>query len=165
MKKILSILLLAIIVSSCSSSVLMLQGNYPKVRHYKETSKTTDEVWANIVDWFFETETPISLIDKESGIIVSGRIPLRLNTVEESNGQPAHSSAYCVVGEEPNLDVVGFVSSITGTMMARVRQNGDKTFVQVTLSDLECRSSSFQYIEIKSTGRFEQQWLKYITSK
>ena len=164
MKRLVIICVCALFLSSCSPSVLLLQGNYPRYNYTIETTISADKVWDNIIDWFFNTETPIVLLDKDSGIIVSGAISLRSKSVEESNGLLPDKDAYCLIAEDPNVDIC-YTSNITGVLMARVVTNNDKTFVKVALSNIECRNTSYQYIEAKSTGVFEKKWLKNITAE
>ena len=102
-----------------------------------------------------------SLIDKNSGIIISGNIPLRGCSTCEINGQIGDTSKYIVLpsGTMSYTDV-----RVSGKVMVRVKNNGGKATISVFLGDIECRVGQ-SYIEAKSTGAFEQKWLNYITNK
>ena len=167
MKKVLLLVLVSVSLSSCSSSMLLLQGEYPRYNYSIETTLSKDDVWDNIVDWFFDQQISISLIDKQSGIIKSGTISLIDVSAEESDGKPIAPEAYCVFAGDSFWEWDHIISSITGSVMARVVQNEEKTIVRVILADLECcsRKDTNRYIEVKSTGVFEKSWLERMTKQ
>ena len=161
MKKIIILLVILATLSSCASTRLL--GEYPSQAYSATTSKSAEEVWNNIIDWFFSTKTPISLIDKASGIITSSKISLRASTTDEFNSAPRYKSKYVVVPE----GIDPYHMFISGRVMARVKSEGDKTKVSVFLSDLECipQMGEIRYFEVKSIGTFEYQFVKYITNE
>lgn len=160
MKKVLLLSMIIVWCCSCSSS-LYLTGEYNTQHYSTETSRTVGEVWNNIVDWFFETQTPISLIDKDSGIITSGKISLRGSHTYEMEGKPDNVSKFIVL---PSGASFYSDARISGRVMARVKSDNGKTKISVFLGDIECTVGQ-SYIEAKSTGVFEQNWLKYISRK
>jgi hypothetical protein len=161
MKKII-IAVLAIMVCNSCGTTLWLTGEYKTTSYSIETSKSEDVIWSNIVDWFFETQTPIELIDKDSGIITSGRISLRSSSTYEINNQPGDVSKYVVL---PNGTMNYTDMRVYGRVMARVKSGNGKTKISVFLGDIECVIGNSSYIEAKSLGTFEQNWLKYISNK
>lgn len=160
MKRLVVICACALFLSSCSPSVLLLEGKYKEGNYSIETAKDKDSIWDNIVDWFFDQQLSISLIDKESGIIASGTISLLPQSAEEQRGEPSDPKAYCVVASDPYYLWPKYVGNITGSIMARVRQDDDSTIVSVQIANLECSNSNNRYIEVKSTGVLEKKLLK-----
>lgn len=161
MKKIILAVLAIAACCSCGTT-LCLTGEYPTISHSVKTSKPKDAVWANIVDWFFETQTPIELIDKESGIISSGKISLRSSSTYEINNQPGNISKYVVL---PSGTMNYTDLRVYGRVMARVKSENGNTTISVFLGDIECLIGASSYVEAKSLGTFEQMWLKYISNK
>ena len=155
------ILLLTIVIYSSCSPSMRLVGQYNIVPYSIDTNKSVETIWNNIVDWFFETQTPISLIDKDSGIITSSKIPLLDNTTYEINGQPDITTNYIVI---PNGAMNYTDIRVHGRIMARVKLENGKTRISVFLGDIECMRGQ-SYIEAKSIGTFEKNWLKYISNK
>lgn len=160
MKRLVVICACALFLSSCSPSTLLLKGEYANGNYSMKTSKDKDSIWENIIDWFFDQQLSISLIDKESGIIASGTISLLPQSAEERYGKPSNPEAYCVVAADPYYLWPNYVGNVAGSIMARVRQDDDSTIVSVQLANLECRNSSNRYIEVKSTGVLEKKLLK-----
>ena len=156
MKRLLYCIVCFYVCTSCSITNYALTGSYPSYTYSATTSQSSEEIWSKVIDWFFNTETPIALIDKASGIIISKSISLRSNSTSEVNGQPGNKNAYCVV---PNVEQA---SRILGTLMIRVKTEGDKTKIQVSLGDLRCEYGNYAVVDIKSLGTFERQMLKHI---
>ena len=161
MKKLLFAVLVIAMCSSCGTT-LWLTGKYNAESYSIETSKPAETVWNDIVDWFFFTQTPIELIDKESGIIISGNISLRNNYTYEINEQPGETSKYVVI---PNGAMNYRDMRVYGRVQARIKAENGKTRISVFLGDLECIVGTSTYIEAKSLGTFEKKWLKYISNK
>ena len=160
MKKI-TLILVIYLCCSCSST-LWLTGEYPTKYHSIETNKSVDVIWGNVIDWFFETQTPIELIDKNSGIITSGKISLKGSSTYEINNQPGNISKFVIL---PEGSINYTDMRVTGRVMARIKNENGKTKISVFLGDLECVIGPSTYVEAKSLGTFEQNWLKYISSK
>lgn len=161
MKKIIYALVLCMFLSSCATPMLL--GEYPSNAYTITTNKSINDVWDNVVDWFFSTQTPIALIDKDSGIITSGKISLRSFATDERNKAPRDKNQYVVIPEDWTPE--GLI--INGKVTGRVKREGEKTKVSVFLGDLECipMIGTVRSVEIKSTGVFENKWLEYVVSK
>ena len=122
-------LALSMCLFSCSS-VKTLQGYYENT-YTIESSKSFDEVWDNVIDYFAQNAIPISMMEKDSGLIISTKVSVP-QTVEV-NGKPYDPNAFVVV---PNYNIKN-IATATMTFNVRVRKYDEKIKVTVTTSDVQ----------------------------
>lgn len=165
------LLLTSLILTSCAT--LKLKGEYPDSSHFsKETNMNYEEVWAKVIDYFSITGMPITTIDKTSGLICS-RVSFINSYTREVKGKPLDKNAYVVIPTvrsylgnilEPKAKLTG-AWEMTGFWNVRIKTNGDKTIVNINMTDLHCTYNNTSRIPIKSTGIFEKSLLQYLTKE
>ena len=139
MKKLFSlvaVLLLAIMVNSCSPTIYPLRGNYELISSIT-TSTPYDKVWNNVIDFFAENNIPIGTLSKDSGIITATNISLdeKVVSYENKDGVIVNSNAWFVVPYFSGVNVVG--ARATCSFNVRVRQLEDGNVrIQVNISNL-----------------------------
>lgn len=156
-------LALSMCLFSCSS-VKTLQGYYENT-YTIESSKSFDEVWDNVIDYFAQNAIPISTMEKDSGLIISKDVSVS-QTVEK-DGKPFNPNAFVVI---PDYNIKNLPDA-TMTFNVRVRKYDDKIKVTVTTFDVQGyywhgNAMSMviykQPIEGKSTGVFERRLAELI---
>lgn len=176
-KTLLFVLLLPVVLSSCSS-MIKLVGNYPSPNQYGETKLSYDDAWSKVIDYFAVCGIPITTIDKSSGLIVASKMSfVNVYTREDNRGNLIDSSAYVVIPTvrggfgnilEPNALISGRWEMV-GDWNLRLKNEGDKTSINVNLLNLNCfyGNSGFMStkIPIKSTGVFEKKMIEYLKIK
>ena len=97
MKLVIKILVLTLCITSCTATkTIPLQGNYPTTPMIFTSEKSFDKVWDNLVDVFAQKGLSIKIIDRSSGLIVSGKALLSA-TMEDKNGKPKNPDAFIAV--------------------------------------------------------------------
>ena len=90
MKKIFGLFLLCttMMLSSCSTPMLALKSSYP-ITNSVETETTYNKVWGNVIDFFAMNNIPISVLEKDNGIIVAPNVSIgeTLVTMEDEYGK------------------------------------------------------------------------------
>ncbi len=161
--------IVALFLCSCSTQNYSIKGNY-SVTNSVETSTSYEQVWANVVNFFAENNIPITIIDKESGIITANRVTLaatELVSPEDKNGQLKYKDAWFVMPCQTNV-IYGRVESNFNVRVLK-KENG-KTSIRINLGVLSCypivryrSAATFQMVEqemrtpvaCRSTGKFE----------
>ena len=169
--------LIVLIVTFSSCAPLKLVGNYPIPNHFAESALSFDEVWSKVIDYFAITGTPITTIEKQSGIIVSSKMSFVNNyTREDKKGNLINPEGYVVIPTvrgrfgnilEPSSLITGNWTMV-GDWNVRVKSEGEKTIINVNLTNVQCfytapgayGRSQTSRIPIKSTGRFESNLLE-----
>lgn len=163
-----------LMVSGCSS--IRLKGTYPGSHFSTETDLGYEEVWNKVIDYFAMNGIPISVIDKNSGLIVSSNVDFVNTCTREVDGKPLDADAYVVIptvrGGFGNILTPNSSSwDILGQWNVRIKDNNGKTSVSINMVKLDCihrtRSlyggSTEEKIPVKSTGVFENRLLQYFT--
>lgn len=169
-KSIFMMMLLASVMCfhSCATfQIEPLQGEYSSGKSV-ETDKSVDEVWESLIDYFAMSAAPISLIDKESGLIVSERATC--SATVERNGKPLDSSAYVII---PDYFRNSWTTSplaphflvSTASFSVRVKPVDGKTLIYVNLYGMRVFSerSNESWGYGSSTGVFEKELLKFLS--
>ena len=82
------VLMVGVVSYSCTPVKYAIQGSYQPATSVV-TSKSFDNVWNNVIDFFAENNLPIEILEKDSGLIVSNNIKVGDNLVtwEDENGK------------------------------------------------------------------------------
>lgn len=161
MKKIILVLL---ILSSCAPKVIPLKGSYSNGNFQQVTNKPKDAVWDNIIDLFAQRGLPIKLIDRSSGLIVSGETILTW-TYENKKGELVKPDADVVIAQvyDPGANKVIKPASVSGEWNIRIKDAGNgRTSINVNLvspkyiSALGKTPTLFTPGVLQSTGNFER---------
>lgn len=100
MKKALSFLTVAFLMSACHSIVYTpLKGNYPS-DYTIVFNKPADEVMTNIIEYCLKNNISLKVIDRKNGLIMSEPYKINSFTFESPVGIPEDSSARVIVGRE-----------------------------------------------------------------
>lgn len=169
--KLLSITVVAFIITSCSPKVYNLQGNYPSKS--REVNLNFETVWSKTVDFLTTKEVPIKLIDKSTGLITTENINLtNVHSVESEIGEPKRKDSYVVVGRVSNIQIYSY--SMKGAWTLRVTKVSDsKTLISLILSNASAfvrghvpfgGDNETVYIPISSTGVFENELFDFISN-
>lgn len=120
--------------TSCQYKVVPLKGAYSNGNFEAYSEKSKEQVWDNIIDFFAKNGISIRIIDKSSGLIISGSTRLSW-TYEDKNGKPANSSSWVVIqklidpGSKKPVNPLG----IYGEWNIRIKEQNGKTLVNVNL--------------------------------
>lgn len=177
--KIFTLLLLAtILLPSCGSYKPIFMGTYPQSMRTEETSKSVDEVWSKVIDFFASEGIAINIIDKSSGLITSERTPFtEMTTEEDGKGNLINPNAYIVAvplaggfGNKLPLDNGRY--NITASWNVRVKNIDGKTSITVNVVNLTgsyqnptskfSSSGTIVPVQVKSTGVFEESILNLL---
>lgn len=171
MRRIIVVLVALIIIglTSCGYKIVPLKGDYPQTPIVFKSDKSFDKVWDNIIDLFAQTGVPIHLVDRSSGLIISGvtNIPW---SFENKSGDLINKSAYIAlvkyIDKGNNKPVKPF--EITGKWNIRIKDIGEgRTSVNINLHELSGSGDQFNAairnkktrsfsINGKTTGNFEK---------
>lgn len=149
---------------SCAAYQLeTLQGKYSSGMSV-ETDKPVDEVWEKVIDYFAMSAAPISLIDKESGLIVSERV-ICPATIER-NGKPFSTGAFVVIPDyysaSGSMAKPRYWSLVaTANFNVRIKVTNRKTLIYVNLYGMRVYDSQTNrdWGYGASTGVFEEDLL------
>lgn len=175
MKKFIVALCIVGVITACSP--MKLTGVYPSTNHFGYSDNSYEQVWAKVIDYFAIAGIPITTIDKSSGIIVSSKVSFLNFYTREVKGVPLDPNAYVVIPTvrggfgnilEPTAVITGDWTMV-GDWNVRIKESGGKIMVNVNLMNLDCYYTtsglygSTTKVPIKSTGKFEQELLDYLT--
>lgn len=168
MKKFIIIMVVGIILSSCSTSKSILSQNYGAQKTFT-TNKSFDHVWDNVIDIFAENGITVTNMEKASGFIAANGIEFNDHyTVENKKDKHYNPDAYFVI---PNgkFDT----AKVTASFNVRVRQNEDNTVtVSINLPNLTATTykrdiwlgiPTIKNVDVASTGVFEQMLFDIIS--
>src|SRR5690349_8549429 len=96
MEKLLSIIILSVTIVSYAPKVYNLKGSYPAPPIIYHSEQSFEKVWSNVIDLFAQKGIPIQLVDKSSGLIISGTSSL-IWSFEDKNGSLTKKDAWVVL--------------------------------------------------------------------
>ena len=168
MPKILLTLLTLTVLSGCGAKTIPIKGSYIQSPFSISTDKSFENVWDKIIDLFVLKGYSIKIVDKNSGLITSERVIVKV-TVEKKNKELLDSKAFIVVPQiyEPGPNRYTPItknSDITGEWNIRIRTVQGKTVVDVNVVNLKYQFHDTYYrtyreeilSNYKSTGVFER---------
>lgn len=136
MKKMIPFFLFTLVIS-CTPKVTPLKGIYPTppIIHYSE--KPFDQVWGNIIDIFAQSNIPIDILDKSSGLITSKVTRLKW-AIEGKDGTLSTKNAEVVLRREVDRGNRKLIKPayVTGTWNIRVKEENGRTVINVNLHEL-----------------------------
>jgi hypothetical protein len=158
-------LILSFLFAGCIGyKVVPLKGTYTDGNFEAYSDKSINEVWDNIFDFFARSGITIRIIDKSSGLIISGTTALKWS-YENPKGVLYHPDAWVAVFKtiDPNSKKPIGLVSVTGEWNIRIKPQGERTLINVNLVSpsytsvaLERNNTVFKKGEIQSTGVFEK---------
>lgn len=165
MKILFFILLLA--VSSCGVKSYPIKGTYLDKPYETTVTKTKEQVWERIIDFFATTGISIKLIDRGSGLIMSEKSELKWS-YEKPNGALDDPTAWVVVprmidkaSNQPYRNV-----KVTGDWNIRIKEADGKTTINVNLVNINSvapvygmwavEANNMAISGTRSTGVFEK---------
>jgi hypothetical protein len=170
MKKML--FLASFLIASCSTSLKIIQpqGKYPAPPIITTSSKSFDQVWDGIIDFFAQNGVPIKIIDKSSGLIISEQNKLKWS-YEKPDGSLYLPSAYAVLPKimKPMSSTSWYSpENVTGEWNVRIKKMSDgTTSINVNLYNIQAMFGRTYYseylhtiiepvkVDAKTTGNFE----------
>jgi hypothetical protein len=169
------ILGLCILWSGCGAAAYPLNGEYTKTHFESTSTKSKDQIWSSVLDFFIEKGIIIKVMDKSSGYILSEPFSL-LNsyTREYENGKPIDKNAAIVIGDiSEGLTSKKNPHLLTANVSVRLIEKEGQTNISISLLDLKCQYYSIRQnrqenitntinTPAKSTGVFENQLLSAI---
>ena len=159
-------LLFVVCLSSCyvPSKIIPLKGTYSDGNFEEYSDKSKDEVWDNIIEFFAKSGVTIRIIDRSSGLIISGTTALTW-TYEDTKGVPVKKDAYVVIQKviDGNTKKPIRPIMVTGEWNIRIKEKDGKTLINVNLVNPSYQSSAtdnvptiFKKGAIQSTEVFER---------
>jgi hypothetical protein len=146
-----------------------LKGTYPTSPIIYSSNKAFDKVWGNVIDLFAQSNIPINIIDKSSGLIISKETRLRW-AIEGKDGTLSTKNAEVVLRREINRGNRKLIKPdfVTGTWNIHVKEENGETLINVNLHELKghkgeyfaatARSKAYTYnLGGQTTGVFEQR--------
>jgi len=168
---ILSFLILAAVLNSCTLPNYALKGQYSDVPFEVKTKSSKEEVWSKIIDLFATKGLAIKVIDKSSGLITSEPVSFKdSHTREDKNGKLIDKNAFVVIGNFKDMFGQG-PQVINGDWNIRIKEVNGETVINVNLVNLKCQyitpanrynSEHILNLPIKSTSVFEKIIADYI---
>ena len=157
------ILLVLFLFQSCVSSK-RLKRDYPRSGYTFTSKHGYDLTWDKILDYFQRTGTPVSNIDKASGVIVSNDVSfMKGYGYEKTFGRD--KDAYVILPRRKGHDP----AKITGTINVRLRSDNTITVGIYNLTAESRNASALDnqfrfYPDIASTGKFEKEMEAFINN-
>lgn len=152
-------------LSSCSSDVFPVKGNYPPAPIFHFSDRSYDEVWDKLVDFFAQKGYSISLLDKASGIIISGNHRFDA-TIEKKEGGLEDPEAFIVVPKTSSINSLQLVAvsggqydskkkiSVTypvyGEMNVRIKKTNSGTSINTNIVNVYYESIGSNKIIVKN---------------
>lgn len=169
MKATLALIISLSLLYSCTVSK-GISGTYQKGPYEVTTSKSLDDAWGIVIDQFANHGYPISVIDKNSGIISSGVLDFSdLSTSENSKGAIQNLGAYIVI-ENYQDPFRQYRTEVEGQWNVRVKEINGNTIVRINIVNLRASQINnhnnlrVAVLEARSTGNFEKDLAELITS-
>lgn len=165
-------LLVMPLLAACGVSSYSLKTNYTPTTSI-ETSTDYDEVWNNVVDFFATNNLPISVLEKDSGLIAASNVNIAASfvTAEDKNGRPINPHAWFIMPYQKNF----YMGKVTCSFNVRVKKTqSGTTHISINLGGItgyrcikyfnallltETTEWEQSPTQCESTGRFESDLL------
>lgn len=169
MLRILTFTLLAFTYFGCAPKVYTLKGSYPAPPIIYHTDKSFEQVWSNVIDLFAQKGIPIQLVDKSSGLIISGPATLTWS-FEDKTGKLFKKDAWVVlpkVIDRGNNKIIK-PYAVYGSWNIRIKVDSGKTAINTNLYNISAgyglvgsypmnkTPGTTPIMDGKSTGEFEK---------
>lgn len=157
---------ISLFLLSCESTKMVpLKGKYSDGNFVAYSDKSKEKIWDNIIDFFAKNGLSIRIIDKSSGLIISGTTSLDW-TYENKNGALVHSDAWVVIAKTQYISKTIEVGRVIGEWNIRIKEENGKTSININLVNpsyyyknatvATANPTSFKSGYCKSTGKFEE---------
>lgn len=165
MNKFLLLVLIAFLFNSCAPKVYTLKGSYPAPPIVYHSDQPFEKVWSNLIDLFAQNGIPIQLVDKSSGLIISGAASLTWS-FEDKTGVLVKKDAWVVLPkiiDRGNNKVIK-PNNVYGSWNIRIKDDSGKTSINTNLYNISASygslaayaKNSITIADGKSTGIFEK---------
>lgn len=135
-------------------------------KEFKDTftsTKTKEEVWSKLIEFFAKSGSGIKVIDKSSGLIVTEKTDFEgTYTVQNEEGFLLDKDALLVCSHYSYINDVS-PNKVLGNWNVRVFEENGKTLVNVNITNVDAKYlpenpySPYQKFECKTTGLFEKR--------
>jgi hypothetical protein len=166
--RLIAALFLTTLIVSCTYKTVPLKGKYSDGNFEAYSDKSKDQVWENIIDFFSKKGLSIKIIDRSSGLIVSGESVLPWS-YEDKNGKVEKKDAWVVIQKiiDPGTRKPIMPFRVTGEWNIRIKEKDGKTLIAINLVNPSYASSGaygspsktptmFEQGTLQSTGNFEK---------
>lgn len=165
MCKFLSVILFTLLVTSCAPKIYTLKGAYPSPPIVYQSDKNFETIWSNVIDLFAQKGIPIQLVDKSSGLIVSGSAALTWS-FEDKMGSLLKNDAWVVIPKmiDKGNNKLLKPYAVYGTWNIRIKPDGSKTSINTNLYNISAvytnpaayTKPAMSIADGRSTGNFEK---------
>jgi hypothetical protein len=165
MNKLLTLIFISVMLASCAPKVYTLKGAYPAPPIVYNSEKNFETVWSNVIDLFAQKGIPIQLVDKSSGLIVSGSATLTWS-FEDKIGNLVKTDAWVVLPKMIDKGNNKLIKpyAVYGSWNIRIKTDGSKTSINTNLYNISAVYSNpaaytkpaMAISDGRSTGNFEK---------
>src|SRR6476620_6583690 len=129
----------SLLVMGCDNKVIPLQNTYQDKSYEFSVPSAKDKVWTELIDLFHTKGVAIKTIDKKEGVITTENTSfLNSYSWEDKNGGLTNPNAFVVCSKvrgtftfPPSLKP----DSVTGQLTVLLKEESDKTFVSIGLTN------------------------------
>lgn len=140
MKKMVFVFIILFQTVGCVPKIYPLKGIYPDKPFEGISSSPKEKVWDRVIDFFSQNGLSIRIIDKSSGLIISGATVLSA-TNEDNFGMLLNKKASVVYNQiyDPGTRKIMKPTSVAGEWNVRIKDSeGGKTIINVNLVNVVC---------------------------
>ena len=145
--------------------MIPLKSDYSKIEKTFVSKYNREETWSKLLDVLVQTETPLDIVDKSSGLLVSKQVDMsKLYTYEDDKGSMVDGSKMVVASRYKTAGMPIHPQTITGTWNVRMTDTNNQVTVTTNLINVKANTvtggSNNPYAvtipyDVKSTGVFE----------
>ena len=155
---------LIVLATSCTPKAYPLKGTYTNGNFEAYSEKSKDAVWDNIIEFFAKNGISIRIIDRSSGLIVSGETELTWS-FENKKGELENKDAWVAIYRlyDPGSRQTYKPYLVTGEWNIRIKEQNNKTLININLVNPTYTrvmtspvKTTFQKGYVQSTGVFEK---------
>jgi len=167
MKKLFCLFLVALILASCAPRYA-LKGTYQETPYAIPLTKTTNDLWLEIMEFLSQEKIAPKFIKKKKSLIVTDTVSFHEKfTVENTLGKLEDSTKYIVL---PVLKNSAYLKSAYAHWTIKIQKHKGKTAIVIELSKVMANynidNGSQKLVGNKvSTGEFEKKFQSYLQSK
>ena len=167
MKKIFTLILVAIILQSCATvntqdSIIRIKGRYNNPDTFYFSDRTQEEVWNATVKLICKAGYSVKFMEKVSGVIFLDKTDFLDVSTTENNKGLENPEAFVVTGKQLIYGMTLKPSNVIADWNIRIFQDNGKTAININLKNIKSitpintvNTQSIVY-ESKSTGNFEK---------
>jgi hypothetical protein len=155
--------LISLILCSCGNPFIPLKSDYGKIDKTFVSRYDKETTWSKLLDILVQTETPLDIVDKSSGLLVSKPVDMtNYYTYEDDYGNVLDRSKMVVLSQyKAGLPL--HPTQLTATWNIRMSEANNQTVISVNLvnvkaihyTPINAYSPVINY-DVKSLGTFER---------